>query len=349
MATKTQLSLIDIKKRAGYYFSRLLSYPLVIPEQAYFSLTGRCNLKCKMCNVVRDSDSSELELSTDECKKMINEIARLGIDHLVLSGGEPLMRQDLFELIGYASKRIRLVDMITNGQLIDNGTAARLISSGLRHITFSLDGLEKSHDAVRGKGVFKKTIESIDLVNKHKNSFGYPTTAINFTIMGQNAEDILPVLELAKVKKVSYVLFQPVLYNNKKMWERLVNNSLWVKECEVPRLREVIQELLRRKMFPETVFINVETNVLKMIPDYFLGQGLSCRVKCYEGIVRIVIGHGGDLWSCQGVYGNLKERSLVDCWFSKKAREIRMKTKRCQRHCLQPCICFPGPAAIYRT
>lgn len=345
---KAKIKLWDMKRNCGYYFSRLISRPFVPPEQAYFALTNKCNLKCKMCDVIDAENNSNDELDTKECKDIIDEIVNMNIDHLVFSGGEPLLRKDIFELIGYAvSKKIRIVDMITNGQLVTEETANHLVSSGLKHITFSLDGLEKANDAIRGIGIFKKTTVAMDLINRSRKNFIFPTIAINFTIMDQNIADILPIIDLAQEKRCNYILFQPVLYNNKKMHERLKKDDLWVKECNVPKLREIIKELLRRKTSPECIVVNVDRKILQMMPDYFLGKRLNNSLKCYEAIVRIVICHNGDLWSCHGVYGNLKRDSLMNCWSSNEAKVIRNKVKRCNNHCLQPCVYLPGPVDLY--
>jgi len=75
----------------GYYCSRAISQPLTVPEHVYFSLTNRCNLQCRMCSIGSSAADIKRELSTAKIKDIILEIKALGIQHLIFSGGEPLL------------------------------------------------------------------------------------------------------------------------------------------------------------------------------------------------------------------------------------------------------------------
>jgi MoaA/NifB/PqqE/SkfB family radical SAM enzyme len=337
-----------LKRKCDYYFSTFLPVPLSAPEHVYFSLTNRCNLKCKMCDVRNYPSQPKEELTTEKCRDIINESNNIGIDHIVFSGGEPLLREDIFDLIGYAiDAKIKIVDIITNGTLIDDSMASKLIKSGINHITFSLDGLGRVNDAIRGQGCFKKVTQAIDLINKYKGIQPFPTLAINFTIMGNNIDDILPMVELAKEKKCNRILFQPVLCNNIDMDSRFNKHEAWVDKKDLPKLKKVVKKLIEEKGTRQDLLIDVDSRVLEMIPCYFSGKALDCGIKCYEAIVRIVVSCNGDLWSCAGVYGNVKKSSLRESWFSEKAISVRNKARNCKNHCLQGCIYFPGATGIY--
>lgn len=326
-----------LEERLGFYFGRLISYPLVPPEHVYFSLTNRCNLRCKMCNIPALSSRERDELNSEKCKEIIDQIADLKINHLIFSGGEPLLRRDIFDLVAHAvNRRIKMVDIITNGLLIDETVAKKLVNLGLNHITISIDGLEETNDFIRGKGSFQKAIEAVDLINKYKNN-KLPTIGINFTIMNCNFNQILPIIDLARGKKCNIVVLQPMLSDNTDMQERK-KNELWVSEENIHKLKEIIREVLELKKTLQDFSIHVNEKILEMIPNYFAGLPLDNSLKCYEGIVRIVITNNGDLWSCQGSYGNLRRSSLKDCWFSYKANGIRHRVRNCQSHCLQSCI-----------
>jgi len=299
-----------------------------------------------MCTVSYSSDREE-ELNTRECKKIIDQIVDLKINHLIFSGGEPLLRKDIFDLIVYAvDKKIKMIDVISNGTLIDEDMARRLVKCGLTHITISMDGLEDTNDFIRGKGSFHKATRAIDLINKYKNK-GLPTIGINFTIMNCNINQILPIIDLAKTKRCSIVVLQPMLCDNVYMQRRNIN-ELWVSEVNIPKLKEVMEEVIELKKKMWSLSIHVNDKILEMTPAYFAGFPLGTNLKCYEGIVRIVISYNGDLWACRGTYGNLKKRSLLrNLWISPQAKKIRDEIKKCQSHCLQSCIYLTELSDVY--
>ncbi len=336
----------ELKSKCDYYFSRIISYPLCPPEHVYFCLTNRCNLKCKMCNISTIPGEDAGELSTEECEKIIDQIVDLKIDHLVFSGGEPLLREDIFDLVNYAvNKNIKIVGLITNGLLINEEAAKRLINIGANQITISIDGLEETNDFMRGKGSFQKAIQAVGFINKYKNN-NLPTLGINFTITNYNIDQILPVIGLIRNRKCDVFLLQPVLSDNTNMQIRK-KNELWVSEENMPILKEAISEVSELKKTLRDLSIKVNDEILKMIPAYFLGQPLDRGLKCYECIARITISYNGDLWSCGGIYGNLRKNPLKDCWFSVEAAKIRREVKQCKNHCLQNCVYLSGLSDIY--
>ncbi len=129
-----------------------------------WNMTKNCNLYCKHCyRNAGPNFASNDELSTDEGKKLIKEIHKAGFKILIFSGGEPLLRNDLYELTEYASSLGLISGIGTNGTLIDKKVARRLKESKVRAVAISLDSLdEEKHDEFRKvKGSFKKTIEGI--------------------------------------------------------------------------------------------------------------------------------------------------------------------------------------------
>jgi MoaA/NifB/PqqE/SkfB family radical SAM enzyme len=335
--------LIKVEDMIGFYAGRTVSRPLVPPEHVYFSLTNRCSLSCVMCDIPKNRGSQEDELSTDAVKKIILQIKELGVIHLIFSGGEPLLRSDLIELIRYSRENgIRWVDIITNGTLCDDELARQLIASGLNHITVSLDGLSAVNDAIRGEGSFAKSVAAIDKLNyyKQKMKAAVPSIGINFTIMNKNIHEMLSIVEFARSKKCGMVMFQPVMMSNVSMHERK-KNLLWPSNADIPLLEKNISKLIRMKEESKDLLIYSENAVLKAIPDYFRGKRPGSSFKCYEGIKRIVIICDGHLWSCRGTYGDLKKDNLRQIWYSEQAQNVRNTVLKCKDHCLQDCVYFP--------
>lgn len=335
--------LIKLEDMIGFYAGRLIPYPFIPPEHVYFSLTNRCCLRCVMCDIPKSSGRQEDELSTKEVKKIILQIKELGVRHLIFSGGEPLLRTDIMELIRFSKESgILWVDIITNGILCSDEAAQSLISSGLNHVTISLDGISGVNDAIRGQGSFIKSVETIDRLNyyKEKTKSDTPSIGINFTIMNKNINDMLKIVEFAKNKKCNTVVFQPVLVSNVSMYERK-KNALWLTVKEALLLEKNIRELVKMKGEIKDVLIYTNPTILKSIPDYFRGKKPGRSFKCYEAIKRIVITCDGKLWSCKGIYGDLKKEKLKDIWFSTQVQKIRNTVNKCKDHCLQDCIYFP--------
>ena len=114
-----------------------------------WNLTRRCNLRCIHCYASASEDSAR-ELTTDEAKAVIDDLAEMGIPLLLFSGGEPLLRKDIFELASYAtSKGIRCA-LSTNGTLITPEIAEKIKEAGFVYVGVSFDGLKETIDRFRG-------------------------------------------------------------------------------------------------------------------------------------------------------------------------------------------------------
>jgi len=335
--------LIKIEDMIGFYASRVISYPLVPPEHVYFSLTNRCCLRCIMCDIPKSPGRQEDELTTEEAQKIILQIKELGVRHLILSGGEPLLRDDLIELVRFSRENgIPWVDIITNGVLCDDKIAQELIMAGLDHVTISLDGISEVNDAIRGRGSFQRSTEAIDKINYYKDKLNarQPTIGINFTILNKNINDMFRIIEFARSKKCNIVVFQPVLVSNTSMRERK-KNALWPSAKELSNLEKNIRDLIDLKTRDREFIVYTDPIILKNIPGYFKGKWPGRDFKCYEAIKRIVITCEGKLWSCSGIYGDLRKDDLRQVWFSQGMQKIRTSVRSCAAHCLQDCVYFP--------
>ena len=155
--------------------------------------TNRCNLKCKHC--YQDAgDCREGELSTEEARKLIDEIARAGFKIMIFSGGEPLMRPDIYELVSYAaSKGLRPV-FGTNGTLITLEVAQKLKDSGAAAMGISLDSLnEEKHNSFRGlENAYELTIQGM----KNCKAVGLPFQ-VHTTVMDWNKDEILDLIDFS--------------------------------------------------------------------------------------------------------------------------------------------------------
>lgn len=128
-----------------------------------WSTTRTCNLKCIHCYTDSSNIAYSNELSTDEGFKLIDDLASFKIPSLLFSGGEPLTRKDLFNLIEKASNRDIRPVLSTNGTLIDRDKAQALKDAGIVYVGISLDGMEDVNDHFRGvKGAFSKAMKGFE-------------------------------------------------------------------------------------------------------------------------------------------------------------------------------------------
>jgi len=119
-----------------FYFSRLLNRVMVEPDMIQLMLTSRCNIRCKICDVWKQQFTEEL--TTEEVKSLVDQAIEMGIKMIYFTGGEALLRKDIFELINYASRPGIITTANTNGSFITEEFAKEIVSSKLRNINFSL-------------------------------------------------------------------------------------------------------------------------------------------------------------------------------------------------------------------
>lgn len=166
------------------------------PKWIAWEITRRCNLRCVHCR-----SSSEMEakghpdFTTSEAFRVIDDISGYAKPVVVLSGGEPLIRKDVFDIAQYGTGKGLRMCLATNGTLVNDEICGKIKSSGIRIVSLSLDGSEESvHDDFRSqKGAFAGTINAARLFKKHDIEF-----IVNSSFTRRNQEEIPKVYRLAK-------------------------------------------------------------------------------------------------------------------------------------------------------
>ena len=115
-----------------------------------WNITRLCNLKCVHCYNDSGGTETDLAVTTVEAKKVLDDLAAFGVPSVLFSGGEPLMRHDLFELLGYAGQKGLRTVISTNGTLITSSAAAEIKRLGVSYVGISLDGIGEINDKFRG-------------------------------------------------------------------------------------------------------------------------------------------------------------------------------------------------------
>lgn len=160
-----------------------------------WELTRNCNLNCIHCRAKATLGPHQGELTTEECKKIIDDISSFASPIVILTGGEPLMREDLFEIIRYGNEKgLRLV-IAVNGTLLDRDKATRLKELGIQRVSMSIDGKDaRSHDAFRGvPGSFDAVVKAAGILQE----IGLPFQ-INTTVTRLNVDDLGEICESVK-------------------------------------------------------------------------------------------------------------------------------------------------------
>lgn len=162
------------------------------PNSVIWDITNRCNLRCRHCYVEADSSQKEGP-SKEEALSIMDQLRKAKVFRLSFSGGEPLLRKDLFDLLQYASKYFS-VEVASNGLLITEENARKLKSARIGCIQLSLDGLEGSHDYLRGrKGAFQKLMEAVTLLKREGIPFGFTSV-----VYEKNFSQTREIIELAE-------------------------------------------------------------------------------------------------------------------------------------------------------
>ncbi len=176
----------------------------------FWELTARCNLKCIHCRAEAQLERQEDELGTEKCFNVIDELCKFSSPILILTGGEPLYRDDIFDIARYATGKGLRVALATNGTLVDERVAKQIRESGIKRVSISLDGTNsKTHDTFRMiPGSFEGAFNGIKSLQKEGIE-----VQINTTIARHNEDEVKDILNLAlnnNIKALHIFMLVPV-------------------------------------------------------------------------------------------------------------------------------------------
>lgn len=277
------------------YFKKILEvivkYGIIVPENhkdkmtITLEITNRCNLRCRHCCMDASPVSEDTDLSTEEWKQIIDKFMPLDLEYLTITGGEPLVRQDIFEIAAYAKETLGIpLQLMSNATLINENNADRLLEL-FDDFSFSLDGAdEKSCSAVRGQGVFERAMKAINLMK----SKGMKHFSLSLTEVKQNKDSVDDFIKLAEEMGA-----EPIIRNFDV----------------VGRAKEHLE------LLPE----DVDAAYLPFLPpypdgkDYFPPNDMPMCISCGAMEKKMAIGHDGTLYPCismlhpQFRMGNIKD------------------------------------------
>ncbi len=186
----------------------------VPPKIVQVEITNLCNLKCIMCDRwkwAKEDTSTSDSLSTQMLFNLFNEFADIGVNRILLTGGEPLIRADIAPLVRHISDLKMAITIFTNGTLMDREKAQALAAANAV-VFFSVDGVSGTHDKIRGvPGTFDAALRGIqNLVQAKKEGHFKGSVIINFTIQKSNITDVEPIFNVADKVGVDLVTYNVV-------------------------------------------------------------------------------------------------------------------------------------------
>jgi len=324
--TATPGDALRFGRQSGQLPPHLLHYSQDKKPVVVWNVTRTCNLHCVHCYADAHDKEYEGELTTEEALRVIDDLAQFGAPVILFSGGEPLLRPDLFQLIRYAKdKGIRGV-LSTNGTLITREVVRQLKEFGLSYVGVSIDGPEPVHDRFRGKkGAFQEALQGIRNCLTEGIRVG-----VRMTLTKYNYEYIDDVFRLLEEEDIPRACFYHLAYAGRG--ERLQEKhrvDLTGEETRVvvDKIFDFAQDLHRRGISKDILTVDNHTD----------GVYLYLRARCEqperaEEIYRMLKWNGGNqsgvavadidnlgnvhadqFWSTYS-FGNLRERPFSEIW-----------------------------------
>jgi MoaA/NifB/PqqE/SkfB family radical SAM enzyme len=265
------------------------------------------------------------ELNTKEWKDVICQLRELGIEEINFTGGEPLLREDIFDLAKYAFSLGVRCGITTNGFLLDKDKVNSLIENGLAIFTLSIDALGDAYDAIRGlNGAYRRVENAAKILSDFRRKKGI-SAHISFVLMRPTLEHLESVLSLCKELDFPVVIClldkTPYLFDLEEM-----QNNLWIKESDYPELKKV-QSILFKEKKSNNGFIYNSFSDIEFFESYFKDP-VQKQIPCVVSQTRIFIDSSGNVfggcWS-MGSFGNIKERRLVEIVNSRHYKEMHKK------------------------
>jgi len=336
---------------------------LAAPFLVVWNFTNACNLKCKHCYQRADKHSSD-ELSTTEAKSIIDQLDDLNVSSIAFSGGEPLMREDFFEVAEYAAKRGLYVSVATNGTMLTENNVERLKESKISYVEISLDSSKPSlHDSFRGvRGSFNRTVEGIKNTVKAGLFTGVATV-----LTRENLYEIHEIIELTKNIGVGRIIVFNFIPTGRG--KEIVDIDLY------PEQRENLLKYLYKELSsgsiealstaPQYARVCIQQSLANgqsmTAPTHFAAMDLPRKTKqlaeflggCGVGRLYCAIQPNGLVTPCVFmpiVIGDLRKQSLREIWSTstvlRDLSDREMLKGRCGR-CLYKYICGGCRARAY--
>jgi len=313
----------------------------------FWETTIRCNLSCAHCRRVEGDETAASDMTTEQSIGLVDQLAELGSGQgfmpiLVFSGGEPLCRSDIFEIIEYADSKGIKPALATNGTMIDDAMAKRIKNSGIQRVSVSLDGATgEVHNKLRlQEGSFEAALEGIGNLRRNDVPF-----QINVTITKYNAHQLDDMFELAKslgAVAVHIFMLVPVGCGEEFAEEDMLDSGeyedMMVEIAKVERKDEIEIKVTCGPHYERVSRQEAIASAKQTRPAAMGGHpGHKAMSKgCLAGLGVIFVGHQGDVFPCGYLpvnCGNVLEQPLEDIWYNNKELATMRNPEKLEGKC----------------
>ena len=286
--------------------------------------TKTCNLHCMHCYMQSDGRKYKDELTTAEAKQFIDDLAEFHVPVLLLSGGEPLIRPDFFELAEHAAQRGVRPTLSTNGTLITREVAHRIHDIGVGYVGISLDGLEDVNDKFRGvAGAYQKAMEGIENCVAVGQRVG-----LRFTINHHNIQELDNIFDFIEEHEINRVCFYHLVYSGRgsAMMDQDVTpaESRRAMDTIIRRTRDFEERGLEKEILTvdnhcDGVYMYLkalaagDTAVAEQIKKYISMNGGNRSGIAFGEVDPQGYVHP-DQFTQHHTFGNVRERKFGDIW-----------------------------------
>ncbi len=329
------------------YLSRYNSFFLKLinpaPIEASIKVTENCNSRCITCDVWKNK--FQQESTTQELENIFYQLKEIGVRMIGFTGGEPLLRNDIGELIKKAKKITGAqVYIVTNGILLKK-KAREIIEAGADWVSLSLDGIEKTDEKIRGvPGHFKMVIEGIKKIQKIKKDF---KINIGTTLLKENISEVPELIKFCQELKTTWTF--NLLDNNLYFFQQIDEKNLKVSDLKL--IDKIIDHLYKTKKELPKLF-NLDNKSLEFARSYMKLENPD--FSCVTGYLRVYIDSKLNVYSGCWVLppiGNLKEEKLKNILSSKKYKEraqkmFYLKCPKCTCGYVENCMINNLPSTI---
>ncbi len=310
--------LASVLKGLAYFGVRRPFVPGA-PFQVVWDITYACNLHCKHCYATAGKALDD-ELTTDEALEVIDKLDRLGVTVVAFSGGEPLVRRDIFELTEYAAEKGMYVAVASNGTLITEDTAKKMKKSGVGYVQISLDGRKETHDGFRGiERCYERAVEGI------RNSVKVGLFVnVSMTVTKYNYQDVEHVVRLCEELGVDWFMHYNFIPTGR-------GREIAGADITPEQREELLKYLYRRNHSSNISLLSTAPQFARValqcggsvIPTHFYNVGSRLRELaefiggCGAGRFYFAIKANGDIQPCVFFplkVGNVREDDLEDLW-----------------------------------
>lgn len=246
----------------------------------FLEVTRTCNLRCKHC-LNSSGNSIPNELSQEELKKLVKELADKGVQDIRFTGGEPLLYEGIYELIELASNNGIYTSIGTNGTLITKEVAKKLKHSGLNKAVVSIDGTKETHEFIRGKGNYEKAMIGLDNLIEQGIK-----VRVNSVIMKSNMDEVISLAKELHKKRI-HVFIRRFIEAGRG--ENLENNMLSKKDYQYV-IKQLEEELKGKYVIGH--YLHDSSEIVSRIELPFKMEG------CKAGQRAIAIMANGDIQLC---------------------------------------------------